>query len=848
MSSESAEQVRAAEQQREQELFLECLELAPEARTARLEVLVAEGDAVLVERLRRLLALHAQVASRSLSSRGDTPDGVPLERIGGYKVVQRLGEGGMGEVFLAAQSEPVRRLVAVKVVKPGMDSREVLARFDAERQALALMSHPHIARILDAGATEAGRPYFVMEYVPGVPLTRYCDEAGLGVEARLRLMQDVCAAVQHAHHKGVIHRDLKPSNILVTEVDGQPHPKVIDFGIAKATSAPLTDSSLHTRVGHMMGTPDYMSPEQAAGTPLDVDTRTDVYSLGAILHELLTGATPHGFGRRGDALSEVQARLREVDPPRPSARVRSSEEGTAHARRCGLDSQGALARRLSGDVDWVVLRALARDRGRRYPTAAALAEDLSRHLRDEPVAAHAPSLTYSLGKFLRRHRAFSGAVALVVAVLSLSSVLLARQAREVARERDRANAEAATANRVTDLLAEVFRAADPGARGSGADLTARQLLDRGTKRVLADLPTPSPARARLLQTLGRAHLNLGLYAEAMPLVERALSDSRQVRGEEAEGTFVLRREVALLQRRLGRLKESEATFQETLAAARKALGPRHPEVWMATSGLATVYLSQERLPEATPLLEAAFEGLRAGPGLEDARTLAVGSDLAASRGQSGRHAEAAELFTTVLHGRERLLGERHPDTLATASNLAVALKSLGRYDESIALNQRVLAARREVQGPEHPEALQSQQNLALLYRRKGEHAKAEPLMREAHAGLERVLGPNHMQTLHATYNLGLVLSETPGTYAEGEALFLRAMQGYDAAVGPRNLLVPRVRVALANLHAKRGDLAAATRELKLALDAGLSRKVALEDPTMTSLQTVPELATLLAHH
>ncbi|MFP2909870.1 serine/threonine-protein kinase, partial [Pyxidicoccus sp. 3LFB2] len=314
--------MRAASQAREQELFLECLELAPEARTARLEALAAAGDAVLVERLGRLLALHAQVASRSLSSPGNGADAAPAERIGGYKLVQRLGEGGMGEVFLAAQSEPVRRLVAVKVVKPGMDSREVLARFDAERQALALMSHPHIARILDAGATEAGRPYFVMEYVPGVPLTRYCDEAGLGVEARLRLMQDVCAAVQHAHHKGVIHRDLKPSNILVTEVDGQPHPKVIDFGIAKATSAPLTDASVHTRIGHMMGTPDYMSPEQAAGTPLDVDTRTDVYSLGAILHELLTGATPHGFGRRGAPLAEVQTRLREVDPPRPSARVR----------------------------------------------------------------------------------------------------------------------------------------------------------------------------------------------------------------------------------------------------------------------------------------------------------------------------------------------------------------------------------------------------------------------------------------------------------------------------------------------------------------------------------------------
>ncbi len=329
------------------------------------------------------------------------------EQIGRYKLLQKLGEGGFGIVYMAEQREPVKRRVALKIIKLGMDTRQVVARFEAERQALAMMDHPNIAKVLDGGATDTGRPYFVMELVRGVPITRYCDEAGLGIRERLGLFIQVCQAVQHAHQKGIIHRDLKPSNVLVTLHDGEPVPKVIDFGIAKATQQELTEKTLFTQFQQLIGTPAYMSPEQAEMSGLDIDTRSDIYSLGVMLYELLVGRTPlESRELLKGGHEEIRRRIREQDPPKPSTRVSTLEgrERVLVARQRQVDP-AALGAELRGDLDWIVLKALEKDRRRRYETANGLAQDLRRHLNHEPVLAAPPDRLYQMGRYIRRHRA-----------------------------------------------------------------------------------------------------------------------------------------------------------------------------------------------------------------------------------------------------------------------------------------------------------------------------------------------------------------------------------------------------------------------------------------------------------
>jgi serine/threonine protein kinase len=361
------------------------------------------------------------------------------DMIGRYQLIRQLGEGGFGTVFLAEQNQPVKRQVALKVIKPGMDSREIIARFEAERQALAMMDHPHIAKVHDAGTTDGGRPYFVMELVLGVPITGYCNEAKLDAGKRLELFTDVCAAVQHAHQKGIIHRDLKPSNILVSTLDGEPVVKVIDFGIAKAIGTELTGKTIFTHFGRMIGTPQYMSPEQAEPNALAVDTRSDIYSLGVILYELLTGTTPLDGGHlRSASFSEIQRLIREQTPQRPSARLAASPD---QAERPHPDIS---PRHLRGDLDWIVLKALEKDPSRRYESAGALAEDLSRFLQHKPVEARPPSMTYLMRRFTRRHRGpVFASMALLLALLlgAVGTTIGMKRALDAKDELQNKNAE-----------------------------------------------------------------------------------------------------------------------------------------------------------------------------------------------------------------------------------------------------------------------------------------------------------------------------------------------------------------------------------------------------------------------
>jgi eukaryotic-like serine/threonine-protein kinase len=401
------------------------------ARAAYLDA-ACQGDTALRQQVEGLLAAHNEAGDfleQPVLPPAEAPIGVgPGSVVGRYKLLEEIGEGGFGVVFMAEQQAPVRRKVALKIVKAGMDTREVIGRFEAERQALALMDHPNIARVLDAGATESGRPYFVMELVNGIPITSYCDQYRLSTQQRLLLFMKVCQAVQHAHQKGIIHRDLKPTNILVTLIDGEPVPKIIDFGVAKALGQKLTEKTLFTSFQQMIGTPAYMSPEQAALSGVDVDTRSDIYSLGVVLYELLTGVTPFDQETlRHAALDEIRRMIRETEPPKPSTRLTEM----ARSQKSGVGGQWSVVgsqrwKEVHGDLDWIVMKALEKDRARRYDTANALVEDLHRHLDHQPVQASPPRAVYRMRKFVRRHRVgvVMGALVVVTLVTGLSLALL----------------------------------------------------------------------------------------------------------------------------------------------------------------------------------------------------------------------------------------------------------------------------------------------------------------------------------------------------------------------------------------------------------------------------------------
>jgi eukaryotic-like serine/threonine-protein kinase len=429
--------------------------------------------------------------------------------IGPYHLLELIGEGGMGEVWLAEQRKPVRRRVALKLIKAGMDTREVVLRFESERQALALMDHPAIAKVFDAGSTPEGRPYFVMEYVAGIPITAYCDKHKLTTRQRMELFIQVCEGVQHAHQKAIIHRDLKPSNILVSDVNGKPVPRIIDFGLAKATSQRLTDGSMYTRVGSILGTLEYMSPEQADSGGEDIDTRTDVYSLGVVLYQLLVGALPLELNKL--AYEEMLRRLRDKDVPKPSSRIQTQGGDSAiTARNRGTDAP-SLTRQLRGDPDAVVLKALEKDRKRRYGSPAELAADLGRYLRNEPVSAHAPSVAYRTRKYIRRHRLGVALAAAAVLLLAGFAMTEAIQLRRITRERDRAD-------RLAQFITNMFKVSDPS-ESRGNTVTAREILDKSSKDIDTGLSNDPELQAQMMYTMGETYLSLGLSPQAQSLFE-----------------------------------------------------------------------------------------------------------------------------------------------------------------------------------------------------------------------------------------------------------------------------------------------------------------------------------------
>jgi serine/threonine protein kinase len=613
-------------------IFEELADLPPDDRDTRLTERCG-GSEQLRDFVKKLLAEHDRGLGEFMQSPPVDvvePDLEPMDRVGSYRLVERLGEGGFGEVHLAEQTEPIRRTVALKIVKLGMDTKQVVARFEAERQALALMDHPHIARVFEAGATEHGRPYFAMEHVPGIPITDYCDKHRLGVEQRLDLFLHVCDAIQHAHQKGVIHRDLKPSNILIERFGEEHVPKVSDFGIAKAMGFSLTERTPVTEQGQLIGTPEYMSQAQAVMSALNVDTRADIYALGVVLYELLAGRPPFDPRTfRGRSFNEIQQIIRDVEPPRPSTRLSTvsgevSEDGdrsaAAIATRRRTDAR-TLRRRLRGDLDWITMKATDKDRERRYASVSGLAADVRRHLRHEPVLAGPPGAVYKLRKLIRRHRLGVTAATVVALVLIVGSVATAWQAvratdaEHLAQERwteaEDARAtverEAAIARAVNDFLnKDVLTAASP--KGQPRDITMREVLDAASKGIEGRFADAPLVEGYVRMILGETYFELGVYDLAETHLVRSLDLQLAESGEEDPDTIHAMSQLALVYQAMFRFDDAEPLARRALEASRRALGETHPDTRLVIRSLVFLYQDwgkPDQAAEYQALLKAA---------------------------------------------------------------------------------------------------------------------------------------------------------------------------------------------------------------------------------------------------
>jgi tetratricopeptide (TPR) repeat protein len=739
--------------------------------------------------------------------------------IGPYHLLEPIGQGGMGEVWLAEQQHPVRRRVALKLIKAGMNTREIMARFELERQALALMDHPAIAKVFDAGATADGLPYFVMEYVAGVPITLYCDNHRLSIRERLQLFVQVCSGVQHAHQKAMIHRDLKPSNILTTQVDGKPVPKIIDFGIAKAVSQDLTEETILTVHGPV-GTPEYMSPEQAALRAEAVDTRTDVYSLGVVLYELLVGALPLGVTEGRDlAFHEVFRRIREEDAPRPSTKVRTSA-GSPIAARNRRTEPDDLAKKLKGDLDSIVLKALEKDQSRRYGSPSDLAADVERYLRNEPVLAVAPSLAYGARKFVRRHRIIvTASVAVAVATCALIASLVVGSIR-IARERDRANREAKAAERVSDFLVGTFKVADPD-QSRGNKITAREILDGGARRIDVDLASQPYLQARLMVTMSRVYEGLGLYDPARQLIEKAIALQHRVLGANHRETLASQQLLAAILQKQAHFADSEKLYRETIQKQERALGADDIDTLRTKSGLGTVLFEEGRYADAEKLLTEVVQSTDRVSGPRSPESLSALHTLAIAYDGLRNYEKEAGLDEELYRRRLQELGADHPDTVSSMQNLARVYFRLGRFAEAESLQRQGLEIGRRVQGNDHPSVLLALGNLADTLMSEGKLHEAEILQREALAGRLRVLGPDHQETQFALANLGNILLAEK-RYDEAEILYRQALEGEIRILGEHHPEIAYAWYNIATVEAAQGKRAKALTDLHHAIDHGYS--------------------------
>lgn len=810
MSKENWDRLRA--------LFAEAQGLSIEDRAAFLDR-VLPGEPGLRAQVEALLA-NADSAGSFLIGRdeeAEAPQGVsptPGSVIGAYRLLEFLGEGGFGVVYLAEQERPIRRRVALKLIKPGMDTKQVIARFEAERQTLALMDHAGIAQVFDAGETDAGRPYFAMEYVPGTSITTFCDQERLRIRERLEIFLQVCDAVQHAHQKGVVHRDIKPSNVLVARRDGGVTLKVIDFGIVKATGAAADDRSFATREGMVLGTLGYMSPEQAGATGAVVDTRSDIYSLGVLLYELLAGEMPFDKTRlRQAAWTDAVRIIREEDPPSLTARIaRIRQAETAGSERppaegeksAGQDrvaeiarhrsvDERTLVRELRGELEWITLRALEKAPEHRYASASELAADVRRHLANETVLARAPRTVYRVRKFARRHRVGVAAAALVLLSIVTGAVAAGIGFTRAVRAERIARREADSARRVADFLVELFQTSDPS-RSRGEKITARTLLDQGTRRIRASSDQDPHIRARLLATLGKAHQSLGLYDEGLSLLREALLTSESAQpSDRMEVAEQLRGLAAGLRRVPSKTEDVDSLIDHAMAIAQETNGS--PKSFLAaclcqkaewamgqgnlagadslitialhvgesdarpdTFALARIYMTRARIAHwRYALKDAERDFLRAldlseRVGSDPSRSASLHSQLAAV--YSGLH----ESEKALSHAEESVRISRqlyppdHPGIALALTSLAASLTSQGDFEQAAQVRVETIRILR-ANGERDDMLAEALNNQGIVYRALGKYDLAIQNAEEASTLTSKLYGLESTRTAEVLANL-----------------------------------------------------------------------------------------------
>ena len=695
----------------------------------------------------------------------------PSQWIGRYKILQKLGEGGCGVVYMAEQTEPVRRKVALKVIKPGMDTKQVIARFEAERQALALMDHPNIAKVLDAGTTDKGRPYFVMELVKGIRITDYCDQNHLPTSERLGLFTQVCHAIQHAHQKGIIHRDIKPSNILVTLHDGVPVPKVIDFGIAKATEQPLTTKTVFTAVGQFMGTPAYMSPEQAELSGLDIDTRSDIYALGVLLYELLTGKTPFDARELLQAgLDEMRRRIREEEPVRPSTRlstmVAADLTEVAHQRQ---SEPAKLTRFIRGDLDWIVMKCLEKDRTRRYETANGLAMDLRRHLNNEPVVACPPSAAYRFQKLVRRNKVIFAAGCAVAAALVIGLGIAAWQFFEKSKAYNRAVAAEKEAQQVAQFLKDMLKGVGPSVALGQDTKMLRGILDKTAERVGKELTNQPAVKADLLGIMGRTYLDLGEYSKAEGISREALRLRMALFGETNAFVAASLNDLATALIESKKLAEAETLLRQGLAMRKLLFGKESPEVAESLSSLSDAI---GQLGKHTEADSAQREALRIQRKVFQGARPELVSSLTGLGLNTTNLDEAEALEREALAMSKELWGDENPDAAWLLYRLSWLADGRGNHTQALTLKHQALAMRRKLLGNDHPDVALSLDNLAEWHLQRNQLDEAEPLLRECLSFREQKM-PGMWATFVTRDRLGLLLLKQ-GKYADAEPLLVAA--------------------------------------------------------------------------